>query len=490
MLGFDGATWNVVNAMLKEGLLPNIGKAMDAGVYARLQTPEPPYTPIIWTTIYTGANQEKHGIRNFFNTANDIRVPRIWDILVHCGRTAGVVGNYFTHPINKRLSFCIPSHFDAGTEVYPERYSFLRKLTKEMGLRKARLGTLTRSGLSSLRNGLSFRSILLIMRSVLATAFNRTNLNVYYRFQRIFMDMWFDVFLHVYRRNKADFTSFYTPIPDTICHRYWSFHEPEKFEELSTKRIAKYKDVIRNTYRHCDRLVGRVLKAMPLDTRICILSDHGFKAMADPGGMTVVVPEKLLAFLRLKGSMVVTNLGHQLIFQPKTDEIAERVLKLLQQAYVCDRDVPVFRNFDISKGINTIRCILNPGPLKKLDTRIFLDGKEIAIGEIAKTGSPWTGMHDLSDGLFILSGPGVSKDGEKSIIDAVDIMPTLLRLHGIDITGYCDGKIREDLIDENWAKENSAKVIQSYDSIPFRPEQETRADEEEIADRLKSLGYM
>ena len=304
------------------------------------------------------------------------------------------------------------------------------------------------------------------------------------------MDMWFDVFLHVYRKNKPDFASFYTPIPDTICRRYWSFHEPENFEGLNSKHVGKYKNVIHDTYRHCDRLVGRALKAMPPDTRICILSDHGFKPMADPGGMTVVVPEKMISFLGLKGMMVITNFGHQLIFQPKNGEIAEKVLKLLQEAYICDRNAPAFRNFDVSKGINTIRCMLNPGPLKKLDARIVLDGKEIAIGEIAKTGSPWTGTHDLSDGLFILSGPGVRKDGEKEIIRTVDIAPTLLRLQGIDITGYCDGKTREDLIDSDWASRNPAKVIESYDSIPFRPEQEARADEEEIAERLKSLGYM
>ena len=304
------------------------------------------------------------------------------------------------------------------------------------------------------------------------------------------MDMWFDVFLHVYKRNKPDFASFYTPIPDTICHRYWSFHEPEEYEGLNPKHIRKYKNVIRDTYRHCDRLVGRALRAMSANTQICIASDHGFKAMADPGGMTVVVPEKLVSFLGFKGRMVVTNLGHQLILQPKTDDIAERVLKLLKEAYICDRDVPVFRNFDISRGINTIRCMLNPGPLKKLDTRIFLDAKEIAIGDIAKTGSPWTGMHDLNDGLFILSGPGVRKDGEKEMMRAVDIAPTLLRLQGIDIAEHCDGRMREDFIDEVWASRNPAKVIECYDSIPFRPEQETRADEEEIAERLKSLGYM
>jgi len=133
MLGFDGATWSIINSLLEEGYLPNIRMIMEGGVYAKLLTPDPPYTPVIWTSIYTGAKQEKHGIKNFFNTSNDIGVPRMWDILLNEGMTAAVAGNYFTYPINEKLTFCIPSHFDAGEETRPERYSFLLKMTKEMG---------------------------------------------------------------------------------------------------------------------------------------------------------------------------------------------------------------------------------------------------------------------------------------------------------------------------------------------------------------------
>ncbi len=490
MLGFDGATWTIINSLLEEGYLPNIRRVMESGVYAKLKSPEPLSTPIIWTTIYTGGDMASHGVRNFFNTISDIKMPRIWDILLHNGTSAGICGNYFSYPINEKLSFCIPSHFDAGVETYPKRYTYIREITKAVGSKKVNVGGVVRSGLSALRSGLRPHSIFYALRSVLSVAFNRKYLNVYYRFKRLSMDLWFDAFFHAYKRTRPDFVAYYSPLPDTISHQYWSYHEPGKFSGINPKDVKKYGNVIRDTYRHCDRHIGRVLKALPPDTQICILSDHGFKILEKAGDMIVLVAEKLIDFFGLKGQLVVTNLGHRVIFQPKTDELTEKLVKILQDAHICETKTPAFHQFVIDRDTNTIRFMVNMGKIKKTDTKIVLNGKEIKMDEIARVASPWTGMHDAEDGVVIVAGPGVRKDGEKEMMRAVDIAPTLLRLQGIDIAEHCDGRIREDFIDEDWASRNPAKVIECYDSIPFRPEQETRADEEEIAERLKSLGYM
>ncbi len=443
MLGFDGATWNVTDAMLKEGRLPNIRELMETGVYAKLRTLTPPSTPIIWTTIYTGAEPETHGIRNFFDTACSIKVPRIWDILMHSGNTAGVVGNYFTYPINRKLSFCIPSHFDPDFETYPERYTFLRKMTTAIGSRRFDLALLAKSGLPSLRNGLRLHSIFFAIHSVLASVFDRSHLNTYYRFQRIFMNMWFDIFLHAYRRIRPDFASFYTPLPDTVSHRYWSFHQPYKFEGLDPRHVRKYGNVIHNTYSHCDRLVGEVIKHTRRETQICIVSDHGFQALEDPGNLLVIVPERLVKFLGLKGKVVITNLGQQIIVQPKTSELTEKLLRIFEDSYICDIKRPTFIKFDLNEEANTLRFTINGNKVKRIDTRIVLDGKNIEMKDIARLGSPWTGRHHTEDGIFILNGPGVMNDNEKDMIDLVDVAPTLLKLQGIDVSRCTDGKIRE-----------------------------------------------
>lgn len=490
MLGFDGATWNIINSLIEGGDLPGVRRIMENGVHARLRTTVPLFTPIIWTTIYTGADWEKHGIRNFFNTANDIKVPRIWDVLLHDGRTAGLVGNYFTYPINKKLSFCIPSHFDHGTETYPERYSFIRQIARDVQLRDTSPGRFVKNGFSALRNGLRLRSVLFAIRSIVAMAFNRNYLNTYHRMKRISMDLWFDAFFNAYKKHKPDFASYYSPLPDTISHQYWSFHEPEKFENIKPRDVGKYKEVIRDTYRHCDRLIRKVLKGMPPNTQVCLVSDHGFKALEDPGGITAVVPEKLTDFLGVKGRAVITLIGLRVFIQAKSIELSEKLLKILSEAYIYDTKEPVFRALDFNKMANTIRFCINVRELKDINTRVVLDDKVIPMKDIARTASPWTGTHDDEDGVFILSGPGVMNNGRKAPITTLDITPTLLRLQGIDITEYSDGKIRNDMIDQTWAKANPARAIKSYEDIPFKPAEESKAPDQEIAKKLKSLGYM
>ncbi len=490
ILGFDGGTWSIINSMLAEGLLPNIRKIMENGVYAKLRSPLPLSTPIIWTTIYTGASKETHGIRNFFNTAHDIAVPRIWDVLMHEGRTAGVAGNYFTYPINEKLSFCIPSHFDPDVTTTPKRYEFIRRITKAIESKNAGPGTLVRNCLSAIRNGLRFTSLTFAARSVLGTVFNRTYFNTYHRFQRVFMDMSMDTFLHAYKSMRPDFAAFYTPLPDTVSHKYWSFHEPEKFGGVDPELVKKYGNIIRKTYRHCDRRIGSVLRAISDDTQICVLSDHGFKAMENPCDRIVVVPQKLIDLLGLKGRTVITTLGHQAIVQPKTSELTRELLKVFQEAYITRTEKPVFRDFVVDEETNTFRFHVNWKKLSRIDTPIALDGKEISMEDIAKVGSTWTGDHHAEDGLFMMAGPGIPKGGEKETIDAYDITPTLLRLQRIDISSCTDGNIREDMIDDQWTGANPASVIESYSGIVFKPGGESEAPEEAIAEKLKSLGYM
>lgn len=492
VLGFDGASWNVVRPMLEDELLPNLRRIMDSGVYARLRTPWPPSTPIIWTTLYTGAHAQNHGIKNFFNTLHDLKTPRIWDIILHGGGTAGLCGNYFTSPIDTRLAFCIPSHFDSGVETKPERYSFIRKLTRSFEAKSISIDRLLASGFSAIRNGLRSRSITFAVRSVLAAALNRQYFNWYHRFQRVFMDLSFDVFLHAYSEFRPDFASCYTPLPDTVSHKYWSFHEPERFDNVDPKQVKKFGKVIRDTYRHCDRRVGSVLKAVSQNTLICVLSDHGFQALENPHDRVVIVPEKLIRFLNLQDKVVATNLGHQVIVQPREEEkgMTAKLLKTLKEAYIADIKRPAFLNFHVDEQTDTIRFRVNWHKITDLHRRVVLDGKKISMSHIAKVGSTWTGEHDAEDGIFMLCGPGVPDGGEKETIDAVDIAPTLLRLQALDVSNCTDGKMRMDMIDREWAEKNPARAIESYDDIMFKPSRAAEIDREDIAKKLQSLGYM
>lgn len=63
---------------------------------------------------------------------------------------------------------------------------------------------------------------------------------------------------------------------DRIQHAFWKFSDPEHhlYEPGS-----RYKDVIKDYYKYLDEQMGKILKVLPHDTAILVVSDHGAKGI-------------------------------------------------------------------------------------------------------------------------------------------------------------------------------------------------------------------
>jgi predicted AlkP superfamily phosphohydrolase/phosphomutase len=67
LLGMDGLDPNIMEEMMSKGELPNFSKLVAAGSYHRLQTSNPPESPVAWSTIATGCDPGEHGIFDFLH---------------------------------------------------------------------------------------------------------------------------------------------------------------------------------------------------------------------------------------------------------------------------------------------------------------------------------------------------------------------------------------------------------------------------------------
>lgn len=59
VIGLDGATFEIIKPMVKEGKLPNFARLMREGSFGPLKSSMPPITPCAWTSFATGQSQRE-----------------------------------------------------------------------------------------------------------------------------------------------------------------------------------------------------------------------------------------------------------------------------------------------------------------------------------------------------------------------------------------------------------------------------------------------
>lgn len=65
VIGIDAATLDLIEPYVAAGLLPNISRIMQQGAYGPLRSTLPVMSPPAWTSIITGQNPGKHGLYDF-----------------------------------------------------------------------------------------------------------------------------------------------------------------------------------------------------------------------------------------------------------------------------------------------------------------------------------------------------------------------------------------------------------------------------------------
>lgn len=81
-LGVDGADWQVIEPLMKEGKLKNLQSLMEKGRWGVLESMEPIRSPMVWNTIFTGQTPDKHGIVEWLLSYSENRLVKgIWNIL-------------------------------------------------------------------------------------------------------------------------------------------------------------------------------------------------------------------------------------------------------------------------------------------------------------------------------------------------------------------------------------------------------------------------
>jgi predicted AlkP superfamily phosphohydrolase/phosphomutase len=533
LLGIDGATFDIIKPLVKNGKLPNLAYLMNEGAWGVLDSTIPPVTIPAWVSMMTGKNPGKLGMYDLLKRDGyGVQVngycyaqnEPVWKILNKFGIRTGILNLPGTYPPEKIDGFIVT-------------------------------GMLTPSKKSPFSYPLS-----------LGADLDTTVLNY-----EIDVPQWQyfdeDAFIKdIYKITEKRAQAAEYLIKNIPCDFYMIvFTSSDRIHHL----LWHKRNVIEAYWEELDVMIGRLLNLFGEETTVIIVSDHGFgnlektffinewlkrkgflRAKREINERTLVklgrLIEKFYLFLRerkllnpvvsiLRRFVSLDYLQKYTLEYLSNERLEGRVNWEKTKAFSCVHTPhfgQIYVNMEGKMGegcvkeyereellkvlLKGIKDLTNPKTGKKLDVQAYL-AKDVYNGPLsanapdivfildggkceidAKVGEPrlfadgapltdWKGTHTL-DGVFIAKGPKIKKGLKMEKTTVFDISPTILRMFGIAHSDEMDGRVLNEIFIED--AQFSERICKKESEKEMEQPDLTEEEKALIEARLKNLGYI
>jgi len=280
LIGWDAADWKIIHPLLDRGEMPRLKHLLEEGVMGYLRTLHPVLSPLLWNSIATGVQPDRHGVLGFTevdeaqgtvrpSSVLSRKVKAVWNILQQNGYRVNVLNWYATHPAEPLNGVCVSDLYtrpasgpgasmslSPGT-VYPHEQASalgdLRVRPDQVPEWMLKLFVPRAAEVDQERDPTLARLAMLLSECL---SVHRCA-------------------AHVISHTEWDFTAVYYPSIDHFCHGFMRFHPP-RMDDVPEDAFALYRDVVNGAYRLHDVMLKELLQLAGEDTTVIILSDHGF----------------------------------------------------------------------------------------------------------------------------------------------------------------------------------------------------------------------
>lgn len=548
VIGLDGASFNVLDPLVEHGDMPVLGGLMANGARANLRTTFPPITAVAWSSFMTGKNPGKHGIFEFVRRERDSqrelavnasfrRGKAIWDILSEAGNRV-IVHNfpctYPPHAVNGLMIADFMTPRGRRDFAYPS--SLLEEIESRFGPYRLHLSQTYSGGgvegvLDELNDELEYK---LRVTEYLMTEYEWDAFFQYFwGTDRIQHELWHVIDQTHPRHNRLEAERYrekvhgYFRRVDQIigrlielagsdsmvwiasdhgfgpAHSYCSFNIwllQQGFLRMKGDPITRLKKTMFKlgaTPENAFKLV-RKLPLGPLRPARGVSSQPGASRLMSSMFLSFndVDWGKTRAFSKGNYGQIYVNLkGREPrgSVEPKDyDAVCEDIvarLRTIEDPITGEALIgEVFRREQIYDGpqvedapdISFLPRDMRYLPLGNADftsNRFIVDAFGIS------------GCHRMH-GVLIGSGGPVSKGAWLDEARIYDVAPTLLYLLGREVSSDMDGRILSEFIDEQFLRNNPVRFTDRDGPGPDQALQFTEEENEEVIERLKSLGYI
>lgn len=365
VLGIDALDYRLLRRLLKQGCLPSFSALMKRGAWGRLKTLDPTLSGPIWTTIATGTLPKNHGIRNqvcYFEDGQIVEIPNdkacpqtqqdenLWPRSVSAGDAQGqrnrphggrLQNDSLLYPVSRELrkrkaiwnilslarkKSCVINWW-ATWPAEPISGIMITNVFSYGALFKKNKGYVYPGRiLTTLNEILAERDILRLTDREILSIFpelrgRKEQLN---RFKNAFEedgvalstlklsylhDKYNLAILEHYLQKRRDIDLFMLCLSslDTFSHLLWGNYI---FNDGDDDAPFPFKSAIHNYYKHLDGRLGQLMRLLPKDHNLIVLSDHGIRKskgwppgehVKGPDGTVIVAGEGVRRGARIKG---------------------------------------------------------------------------------------------------------------------------------------------------------------------------------------------
>jgi predicted AlkP superfamily phosphohydrolase/phosphomutase len=261
VVGFDGATFDIIRPMIVQGRLRNLAKLVENGSSGNLISTILPLSSVAWSSFASGRNPAKHGMYDFSKrcedsyeyapvTSLDRGSKAIWNYATEAGKRSLVVNIPLTYPAEK-INGVMISGFP-----YPEsRHDF----------------AYPREILDDIKNDLGITSILKPNPQFLKDGDEKKIVD---EVNRITRDQT-EIVKYLMKREAWDLAMTVYDATDVIGHFFWH-HLDTNHPKYTPEKAKEYGPMVYDVYEQLDKAFGEIYSLLSPEDNVFVISDHGF----------------------------------------------------------------------------------------------------------------------------------------------------------------------------------------------------------------------
>ncbi|HMO05756.1 MAG TPA: alkaline phosphatase family protein [Kiritimatiellia bacterium] len=272
LIALDGATFTVLEPLMKQGVMPFLRDFVAGGVKAPLMSTVHPLTPPAFVSMYTGRTPGNHGVFDFtrvedsgetvffpFNDSRNVRCETIWAIANRQNRKAAVFNFVVTSPVNPFCGVMIPGLVQwKYLKTYTFPTTFYEKLKEQPWFnRKALCWDLTHER-DAVSSGLPVDQLGWVKDHIERE------------------EQWFQVFRFMMDHEPTDLMAMVLDGVDKLQHVCWEFLDPALIPAAPDARQQEVIAACHAYFRKLDDFLRSVREKAGPEARIILTSDHGF----------------------------------------------------------------------------------------------------------------------------------------------------------------------------------------------------------------------